>query len=113
MSPFGAAGVGAGGAFVAGISERSRLRALAAAAHAVSSAAAHLPVVRHAGPRLHGAVAVVADVAGVALTLPAVTFSVTWQRQSVGFTLFINSGLPPAVNKGPPLTSHSLTFYLN
>lgn len=78
--PLRAAGVGAGGALLAGVPEGARLRTLAAAAHTLASAAAHLAVVRNAGRRLRGAVAVVADVAGVALTLPAVTLAVTWAR---------------------------------
>lgn len=79
--PFGVAGVGAGGTFLAGVSEGTRLAALTAAAHTTATPAAHLSVVRDAGGRLRGAVAVVADVAGVTLTLPAVTLTVTWRRE--------------------------------
>lgn len=78
--PLRATGVGAGGAFFTGLSEGPRLCALTAAAHAVSSPAAHLPVIRDAGRRLCGAVAVVADVTGVALTFPAVALTTTWAR---------------------------------
>lgn len=75
--PFGPTGVRACGALLARVSESARLGALAATAHAVASAAAHLSVVRLAGAGLGGAVAVVADVSRVALALPAVALSVT------------------------------------
>lgn len=77
MSPFRSAGIRAGGTFLTGVSECPGLRALTAAADAASPPAAHLSVLRDAGRRLRGAVTVVADVAGVALTLPAVTFAMT------------------------------------
>lgn len=75
--PFSTTGVRAGGAFFTGVSKGSRLCTLAAAAHAVASPAAHLPVVCNAGRRLGGAVTVVADVSSVALALPTVTFPMT------------------------------------
>lgn len=77
LLPLCAAGIRAGGAFFTGVPERPRLRALAAPTHAAAPAAADLPVVRHAGRRLRGAVAVVAYVTGVTLALATVTFSVT------------------------------------
>jgi len=76
--PLGAAGVGAGGALLAGVPEGAGLGAPAAAAHAAAAPAAHLAVGADAGRRLRGAVAVVAHVAGVALALAAVAFTVTW-----------------------------------
>ena len=48
------------------------------ATHTAAPAAAQLPVVGQARGRLRGTVAVVADVAGVALALPAVALSVAW-----------------------------------
>ena len=77
--PLGATGVGAGGAFLTGFSEGSRLGAQAAAAHAAAPAAAHLAVVGHARRRRRGTVAVVADEVGVALALAAVALAVTWR----------------------------------
>lgn len=80
--PLGAAGVGAGGALVAGVPKGPRLRALTATTHTAAPAAAHLPVVRNAGRHLCRAVAVVADVAGMAFTLPAVTLPVAWWQKN-------------------------------
>lgn len=76
-SPLRSTGIRAGGTFLTGVSECPGLRALTAAADAASPSAAHLSILRDAGRRLRGAVAVVADVASVALTLPTVTFAVT------------------------------------
>lgn len=76
-SPLGAAGVGAGGAFFTGVPESPRLRALTAPAHALAPPTAHGPIVCDAGRRLRGAVAVVANVAGVAFALTTVTLAVT------------------------------------
>lgn len=75
--PFSAAGVGAGGAFLTGISKRPRLGALTASADTTASPAAHLPIIRDAGQRLRGAVAVVTNVPSVAFTLPAVTLAMS------------------------------------
>lgn len=77
-SPFGAACIGAGGAFLTGVPESPRLCAPTAAAHALTPPTAHLPVFCDAGRRLRGAVAVVTNVAGVAFALTAVTLAMTW-----------------------------------
>lgn len=79
--PFSAAGIRAGGAFFTRISKGPWLSTLTAAAHTVASPAAHLPIIWNAGRRLCGAVTVVANVTGVAFTLPAVAFSMTWTRE--------------------------------
>lgn len=73
----GAAGVGAGGALLAGVPKRPRFAALAPPAHAVAPPTARLAGVRQAGRRVGGAVAVVSHEAGVTLALPAVTLPVT------------------------------------
>ena len=78
LLPLGAAGVGAGGALLTGVPEGPGLGAVAVAAHAAAPAAAQLPVVGQARGGLRGAVAVVSDVAGVALALPAVALPVAW-----------------------------------
>lgn len=80
--PLSTAGVRAGRAFLTGVSECTRLRALTATTHTAAPSAAHLPVVRNAGRRLGGAVTVVTDVTGVAFTFPTVTLAVTWGREN-------------------------------
>lgn len=75
--PFSFTGVGAGGTFLAGVSEGAGLGTLAAAADAAAPPAAHLSVLGDARRRVYGAVAVVANVAGVALALSAVALAMT------------------------------------
>lgn len=80
--PLSVAGIRAGGAFLTGVSERTRLRALTATTHAAAPPAAHLPIVRNARRRLGGAVTVVTDVTGVTFTFPTVTLAVTWGEKT-------------------------------
>lgn len=75
--PLCPAGVRAGGTLLTRVSECPWLGALAATAHAVAPSAAHLPVIRHTGAGLRGAVTVVADVSSMALALPTVALSMT------------------------------------
>lgn len=75
--PFGATGIGAGGAFLAGVPEGPWFCTLAVAARTAASPTTDLPVIRHTGRRVRGTVTVVSDVARMALTLPTVALSVT------------------------------------
>lgn len=79
--PFSSTGIGTGGTFLAGVSEGARFRTLAAAADAAAPSTAHLTVLGDARRRVCGAVAVVANVAGVALALSAVTLAMTWSER--------------------------------
>lgn len=70
---------GAGGADLAGRTLELDVRALAAAALAVASAVAQLPVLGHARGFVHGAVAGAAGVVGLADAPPALAASVSWR----------------------------------
>lgn len=72
--PFDRAGVGAGGAFLAGWSVGAGLRAVAHATLAGAASATQHADVGHAGVCARGAVTVLALPAGVALTEAAVAF---------------------------------------
>lgn len=71
------AGVGAGGALIAGGAVGPRLGALAAAAHALASAAAQQTQAGHAGVGAGGAVAVLSRPVRVALAETARAAAVT------------------------------------
>lgn len=67
---------GPGGTLLTSLSKSPGLSTLTPPTDAGAAAAAHLPVAGHAAAGLGGAVAVVPDVARVALALPAVTLTV-------------------------------------
>lgn len=75
------AGVGAGGALVAGGPVGPRLRALAGPAHTLAPAAAQQAHAGHAGVGAPGAVAVVTLPVGGALAEAAVTDAVAWEER--------------------------------
>lgn len=73
--PFSATDAWAGGTFLTRLSKSPWLGALTLPTDTGAPAAAHLPITGNTAVRLSGTVAVVPDVAGMALALPAVTLS--------------------------------------
>lgn len=75
--PFSAADTRAGGTFITSVSKGTRFRALTCPTNAVASAAAHLAVIGKTPVRLCRAIAVVPNVAMVALAFPTVALAMT------------------------------------
>lgn len=78
------AGVGAGGALLAGVPIGSGLDAHTAAALTLAPAAAQQPVAGHAGVRARGAVAVVASPVRVAQAVPTAALAMAWKHTARG-----------------------------